>query len=82
MPSFRRDLAREIDIIEEVGRLHSYQAIPTALPHIRLEPVPRSPQRQATRQVLEYLLGCWVYAGHQLQLHAGGGSGPSTTPRR
>ena len=57
VPSFRRDLAREIDIIEEVGRLHSYQAIPTALPHIRLEPVPRSPQRQATRQALEYLLG-------------------------
>ncbi len=58
VPSFRRDLAREIDIIEEVGRLHSYQAIPTALPRVRLEPVPRSPQRQATRQVLEYLLGC------------------------
>ena len=55
---FRRDLAREIDIIEEVGRLHSYQAIPTALPHVRLEPVPRSPQRQTTRQALEYLLGC------------------------
>ena len=58
MPSFRRDLAREIDIIEEVGRLHSYQAIPTALPRVRLEPVPRAPQRQTTRQVLEYLLGC------------------------
>jgi phenylalanyl-tRNA synthetase beta chain len=58
VPSFRRDLAREIDIIEEVGRLHSYEAIPTALPHVRLEAVPRSPQRQATRQVLEYLLGC------------------------
>jgi len=41
-----------------VGRLHSYQAIPTSLPHVRLEAVPRSPQRQATRQVLEYLLGC------------------------
>jgi phenylalanyl-tRNA synthetase beta chain len=58
VPSFRRDLAHEIDIIEEVGRLHSYQAIPTSLPHVRLEAVPRSPQRQATRQVLEYLLGC------------------------
>jgi phenylalanyl-tRNA synthetase beta chain len=58
VPSFRRDLACEIDIIEEVGRLHSYQAIPTALPRVRLEAVPRSPQRQATRQVHEYLLGC------------------------
>jgi phenylalanyl-tRNA synthetase beta chain len=58
VPSFRRDLAREIDIIEEVGRLHSYRAIPTALPLVRAEAVPRSPRRQATRQVLEYLLGC------------------------
>jgi phenylalanyl-tRNA synthetase beta chain len=58
VPSFRRDLAREIDIIEEVGRLHSYQAIPTALPRVRLEAVPRSPQREAARRVLEYLNGC------------------------
>jgi phenylalanyl-tRNA synthetase beta chain len=57
-PSFRRDLAREIDLIEEVGRLHSYQAIPTSLPRARLAAVPRSPQRQARRQVLEYLVGC------------------------
>jgi phenylalanyl-tRNA synthetase beta chain len=58
VPSFRRDLAHEIDIVEEVGRLHSYQAIPTSLPHVRLEAVPRSPQRLATHRVLEYLMGC------------------------
>jgi phenylalanyl-tRNA synthetase beta chain len=58
VPSFRRDLAREIDIIEEVGRLHSYQAIPTSLPQVRLEAVPRSSQREATRRVVEYLVGC------------------------
>jgi phenylalanyl-tRNA synthetase beta chain len=58
VPSFRRDLAREIDIIEEVGRLHSYQAIPTSLPRVRLEAVPRSPQQEARRRVLEYLVGC------------------------
>jgi phenylalanyl-tRNA synthetase beta chain len=58
VPSFRRDLAREIDIVEEVGRLHSYQAIPTSLPRVRLEAVPRSPQQEATRRVLEWLVGC------------------------
>jgi phenylalanyl-tRNA synthetase beta chain len=58
VPSFRRDLTHEIDLIEEVGRLHSYHGIPTALPQVRLAPVPRSPQRQVARQVLEYLLGC------------------------
>ena len=27
-PSWRRDLTREIDLIEEVGRIHGYDAIP------------------------------------------------------
>jgi phenylalanyl-tRNA synthetase beta chain len=27
-PSWRRDLAREIDLIEEVGRIHGYEAVP------------------------------------------------------
>jgi phenylalanyl-tRNA synthetase beta chain len=58
VPSFRRDLAQEIDLIEEVGRLHSYQAIPTSLPRVRLTPTPRSPQREALRLVREWLLGC------------------------
>jgi phenylalanyl-tRNA synthetase beta chain len=58
IPSFRRDLVQEIDLIEEVGRLHSYQEIPTALPTVQLAPVPRSPRREATRRALEILLGC------------------------
>ena len=28
-PSFRRDLEREIDLVEEVGRIHGYDKIPT-----------------------------------------------------
>jgi phenylalanyl-tRNA synthetase beta chain len=58
VPSFRRDLTQEIDLIEEVGRLHSYQAIPTSLPRVQLAPVPRSSQREATRSVCEWLMGC------------------------
>jgi phenylalanyl-tRNA synthetase beta chain len=57
VPSFRRDLAHEIDIIEEVGRLHSYQAIATSLPRVRLEAAARSPQQEAARRVLEWLVG-------------------------
>lgn len=57
-PSFRRDLVREIDIIEEVGRLHSFQAIATALPQVQLEPAPRLPQREAVRRALDLLMGC------------------------
>jgi phenylalanyl-tRNA synthetase beta chain len=58
VPSFRRDLAQEIDIIEEVGRLHSYQAIPTSLPRVQLDAAPRAPQQAATRLGLEWLIGC------------------------
>jgi phenylalanyl-tRNA synthetase beta chain len=58
VPSFRRDLVREIDVIEEVGRLHGFQAIATSLPQVRLEPVPRLPQREAARRVLDLLIGC------------------------
>ncbi|MEZ6070269.1 MAG: hypothetical protein R3C10_08320 [Pirellulales bacterium] len=27
-PSWRRDLSREIDLVEEAGRVHGYDAIP------------------------------------------------------
>ena len=35
VPSFRPDVSREVDLIEEVGRVHGYDAIPTVLPAVR-----------------------------------------------
>lgn len=35
IPSFRQDLARPIDLVEEVARLHGYDQIPESLPLIR-----------------------------------------------
>ena len=32
VPSFRRDLDREIDLIEEIARIHGYWGIPAAMP--------------------------------------------------
>jgi len=58
IPSFRRDVTREIDLIEEVARLHGYQAIPTSLPRIRMAPTPRSPQQRSAGQVRDWLVGC------------------------
>jgi len=58
VPAFRRDLAREIDIIEEVGRLHGFQSIATSLPQVRLEAAPQLPQREAARRALDLLIGC------------------------
>jgi phenylalanyl-tRNA synthetase beta chain len=34
VPSWRPDLAREVDLIEEVARVHGYDEIPTAVPRV------------------------------------------------
>ena len=33
VPTWRRDLAIEADIIEEVARIHGYERVPSILPH-------------------------------------------------
>jgi phenylalanyl-tRNA synthetase beta chain len=38
VPSFRPDLTREIDLIEEVGRLVGYDAVPPRIPTLRMAP--------------------------------------------
>jgi phenylalanyl-tRNA synthetase beta chain len=35
VPTFRPDVAREVDLIEEIGRCRGYDAVPTCLPAIR-----------------------------------------------
>ncbi|MGI6609229.1 MAG: phenylalanine--tRNA ligase subunit beta [Limnochordia bacterium] len=32
IPSFRRDIEREVDLIEEIARIHGYDAVPATLP--------------------------------------------------
>lgn len=36
VPSFRRDIEREVDIIEEVARLHNYENIPKTIPSSKI----------------------------------------------
>ena len=42
-PSYRFDLGREVDILEEIVRLHGYDQIPERLPARPLRSVPRRP---------------------------------------
>jgi len=35
-PSYRRDIQRDVDVIEEVGRLHGYEKIPSSPPVIKI----------------------------------------------
>ncbi len=38
-PSFRQDIHRDIDVIEEIARLYGYDKIPVSLPEVRMDPV-------------------------------------------
>ncbi|MGH9486554.1 MAG: phenylalanine--tRNA ligase subunit beta [Terriglobales bacterium] len=53
-PSWRPDLSREIDLIEELARLHGYDRFPSRLPafHGRALPLPEEGLRQRVRQQL------------------------------
>jgi phenylalanyl-tRNA synthetase beta chain len=56
-PSWRRDLEREIDLIEEVARIHGYEHIPEdrAIP---LSSTPRGSRERVESSAREILTGC------------------------
>ncbi|MEX0586195.1 MAG: phenylalanine--tRNA ligase subunit beta [Pirellulales bacterium] len=57
-PSWRRDLSREIDLIEEVARVHGYEAIPEDVPIAMV-----SSSRSKTDRVLERVRAALVASG-------------------
>ncbi len=40
VPTFRPDLTREIDLVEEIARVHGYDEVPATLPRSTMAPVP------------------------------------------
>jgi phenylalanyl-tRNA synthetase beta chain len=44
-PTFRRDIEREIDLIEEIVRIRGYESIPATLPFVALEPIRRGKKK-------------------------------------
>ena len=56
VPTFRSDVTREIDLIEEIARVHGYDNIPTTLPKGDI-PVPASnPSREVRKHIKHFLL--------------------------
>lgn len=55
-PSFRFDIAREEDLIEELARIHGYQALPVTRPIASLGMGARPEGRVANRRVRELLV--------------------------
>ena len=62
-PSFRGDITRDVDLVEEVARLRGYHKIPSTLPAIRLAAAParRAPVFRAAEAVNAALRGSGLH---------------------
>ncbi len=56
-PSYRFDLSREADLIEELARLHGYEKIPSTLPLVRPQGGLMDPHLRWSRRLRSYLTG-------------------------
>jgi len=56
-PSWRRDLEREIDLIEEVARIYGYDKIPEDV-SVPMAPSARTKQERVLEKVRQVLVGC------------------------
>lgn len=59
-PTWRSDIAREVDLIEEVARVHGYSKIPTRK-KIQIEAVAADPRHAVERSVGTFLNACGFY---------------------
>ncbi|MDE0086741.1 MAG: phenylalanine--tRNA ligase subunit beta [Candidatus Poribacteria bacterium] len=57
VPSFRGDIAREIDLIEEIARVYGYDNIPTALPKGDIPIPPPNISVEVRKRIKHFLLG-------------------------
>ncbi|MFH1080993.1 MAG: phenylalanine--tRNA ligase subunit beta [Pseudomonadota bacterium] len=56
-PTFRVDISREIDLIEEIARLHGYDRIPATHPAISFMPTSQDPQKVLEERIRTLLNG-------------------------
>ncbi|HVM39204.1 MAG TPA: phenylalanine--tRNA ligase subunit beta, partial [Acidimicrobiia bacterium] len=70
VPTFRPDLEREIDLVEEVGRLHGYNAITRTLPRPKGQVGGLTPHQRERRLVRDALVGVGLCEAMNLALVA------------
>ena len=56
-PAWRVDMHRQVDLIEEVGRHHGFEHLPTTFPGVEQAPPPSDPRIARDRRVRNALLG-------------------------
>ncbi|MEW6713901.1 MAG: phenylalanine--tRNA ligase subunit beta [Nitrospirota bacterium] len=55
-PGFRPDIQGEVDIIEEIARLYSYDNIPSTLPVIKMQTMPDSTKRVVINNIKNFMI--------------------------
>ncbi|MFH1758869.1 MAG: phenylalanine--tRNA ligase subunit beta [Pseudomonadota bacterium] len=58
IPTYRVDLQREIDLVEEVARLHGYLRIPVTLPSGRVSAEKKTKMRRAAERARDLFIAC------------------------
>jgi phenylalanyl-tRNA synthetase beta chain len=71
VPSWRVDVAREIDLIEEIARLRGYDSFPDELRPYRPGTVPESPLAVVSRRVREALVAAGLLEARPMPFVAG-----------
>jgi phenylalanyl-tRNA synthetase beta chain len=75
VPGWRPDLRREIDLIEEIARLHGYDSFPADLRRFRVGNLPDAPEEAATGAVRRGLVAEGFYEVVSLPMGAAEGEG-------
>ncbi|RLB07940.1 MAG: phenylalanine--tRNA ligase subunit beta [Deltaproteobacteria bacterium] len=60
-PTYRSDITREIDVIEEIGRLKGYDSIPVEIPKMWILPQKRGSEDELEKRAKEVLVGLGFY---------------------
>ncbi len=68
VPGWRPDLVREIDLIEEIARLHGYDSFPADLRPFRLGSLPDAPEEAAIRAVRRGMVNQGLYEVSRLPM--------------
>ncbi len=77
-PSWRHDLLREVDLIEEIARLRGFDKLPDTLQGARLGTVPEHPMWTAYHRVRGALVAAGLHEVRPLPFTSGRGSGAET----
>jgi phenylalanyl-tRNA synthetase beta chain len=61
VPSWRVDVARDVDVIEEVARHHGFDRIPASFPALRTPPPPSDPRVAQARHLRSVMIGAGFF---------------------